>query len=63
MRSASLELYGQLVRQSLRDPSTYVNVVLSLFFLAVYTGAFGGSDAIERLTGASFVTFILPCRS
>ncbi len=60
MAPATLQLYRRLVRQSLRDPSTYVNVFLSLFFLAVYTGAFGGSGAIERLTGASFLTFILP---
>jgi len=60
MPAATLHLYRRLVRQSLRSPETYVNVVLSLFFLAVYTGAFGGSDAIERLTGASFLTFILP---
>jgi len=60
MSAAVLPLYGRLARQGLRSPETYVNVVLSLFFLAVYTGAFGGADEIERLTGASFVTFILP---
>jgi ABC-2 type transport system permease protein len=60
MLAATLALYRRLVRQALRDPSTYVNVVLSLFFLAVYTGAFGGAEGIERLTGASFLTFILP---
>ena len=60
MLAATLPLYVRLARQALRDPATYVNVLLSLFFLAVYTGAFGDSDAIERLTGASFLTFILP---
>jgi hypothetical protein len=60
MLVATIQLYRRLVRQSLRDPSTYGNVVLSLFFLAVYTGAFGGADAIERLTGASFLTVIHP---
>ncbi len=60
MAAITLALYRRLLRQALRDPSTYVNVLLSLFFLAVYTGAFGDAQAIERLTGASFLTFILP---
>jgi len=60
MLQATFQLYGRLLRQARRDPSTYINLVLSLFFLAVYTGAFGGAGEIERLTGASFVTFILP---
>jgi ABC-type multidrug transport system permease subunit len=60
MVAATAQLYVRLARQSLRDPATYGNVLLSLFFLAVYTGAFGDAQAIERLTGASFLTFILP---
>ncbi len=53
-------LYGRLLRQQLRSPITYGNLVISLFFLAVYTGAFGDTAAIERITGADFLTFILP---
>ncbi len=53
-------LYGRLLRQQLRSPIAYGNLVISLFFLAVYTGAFGDTSAIERITGASFLTFILP---
>ncbi len=53
-------LYGRLLRQQLRSPVTYGNLVVSLFFLAVYAGAFGDTAAIERLTGADFLTFILP---
>ena len=53
-------LLARLVRQQVRSPLTYFNLVLSLFFLAVYTGAFGDAGPIERLTGASFLTFILP---
>jgi ABC-type multidrug transport system permease subunit len=53
-------LYGRLLRQQLRSPITYGNLAISLFFLAVYTGAFGDTAAIERITGADFLTFILP---
>ncbi len=53
-------LFGRLLRQQLRSGLTYGNLVISLFFLAVYVGAFGEAGAIERLTGADFLTFILP---
>lgn len=53
-------LYVRLLGQQIGEVTTYINLILALFFLAVYTGAFGGSDAVERLTGASFLTFILP---
>ena len=55
-----LPLYRRLLRQSATSPETYGNLVISLFFLAVYTGAFGDTAAIERITGADFLTFILP---
>jgi ABC-type multidrug transport system permease subunit len=53
-------LFLRLLRQQLRAVETYVSLAISLFFLAVYTGAFGDAEAIERLTGADFLTFILP---
>jgi len=53
-------LYRRLLAQMVRGPETYGNVLISLFFLAVYTGAFGDAAAIERLTGADFLTFIIP---
>jgi ABC-type multidrug transport system permease subunit len=53
-------LYLRLLRQQLVSPLTYANLLISLFFLAVYTGAFGGAPGIERITGADFLTFILP---
>ena len=53
-------LYARLLRQQLREPLTYANLLISLFFLAVYVGAFGDAEAIERLTGADFLSFILP---
>jgi ABC-type multidrug transport system permease subunit len=53
-------LFGRLLRQQLRSGLTYGNLLISLFFLAVYVGAFGEAGAIERLTGADFLTFILP---
>ena len=53
-------LYLRLIRRQIGAVETYINLLIGLFFLAVYTGAFGGSAAIERLTGASFLTFILP---
>ena len=53
-------LYTRLLRQQLREPLTYGNLLISLFFLAVYVGAFGDTAAIERVTGADFLTFILP---
>lgn len=53
-------LYARLLRQQLASPLTYANLLISLFFLAVYVGAFGDAAAIERLTGADFLTFILP---
>ena len=53
-------LYTRLLRQQLREPLTYGNLLISLFFLAVYVGAFGDAEAIERLTGADFLSFILP---
>lgn len=56
----TVPLYARLMRAQLRSPLAYVNLLLSLFFLAVYTGAFGAAEAIERLTGADFLTFILP---
>ncbi|CAA9512552.1 MAG: hypothetical protein AVDCRST_MAG69-2572 [uncultured Solirubrobacteraceae bacterium] len=52
--------YLRLLRQQLREPLTYGNLLISLFFLAVYVGAFGDAAAIERVTGADFLTFILP---
>ena len=53
-------LFMRLLREQARAPTTYINLLISLFFLAVFTGAFGNADAVERLTGASFLTFILP---
>lgn len=53
-------LYSRLVRREVRNPLTYVNLLLAVFFLAVYTGAFGASPGIEQLIGSDFLTFILP---
>ena len=53
-------LYSRLVRRQVKDPTTYVNLIIAAFFLAVYTGAFGASAGIEQLVGADFLTFILP---
>ncbi len=53
-------LLARLLRQVLASPATYGNLVIALFFLAVYTGAFGASQGFERLIGAKFLTFILP---
>lgn len=53
-------LYGRLLRQQMRSPLTALNLVLALFFLAVYTGAFGSSASIDDLVGGSFLRFILP---
>jgi len=53
-------LLGRLLRQLVVSPTTYINLMISLFFLAVYTGAFGASRGFEQLIGASFLTFILP---
>jgi ABC-type multidrug transport system permease subunit len=58
--SQVLALYRRLARRQISDPTTYVNLAIAGFFLAVYTGAFGASDGIERLIGADFLTFILP---
>jgi len=56
----TLLLYGRLQRQQLKDPLAWANLVVALFFLAVYVGAFGGSDGIERIVGGDFLSFILP---
>lgn len=53
-------LYGRLLRVQLRSPETFANALIALFFLAVYTGALGEPEAIERLVGADFLTFVLP---
>jgi ABC-type multidrug transport system permease subunit len=53
-------LLGRLLRQLVVSPATYINLLISLFFLAVYTGAFGASRGFETLIGANFLTFILP---
>ena len=53
-------LLARLLRQLVVSPTTYINLAISLFFLAVYTGAFGSSAGFEKLIGASFLTFILP---
>lgn len=53
-------LYVRFVRRQVKDPLTYVNLLLAGFFLAVYTGAFGASEGIEELIGTDFLTFILP---
>jgi ABC-type multidrug transport system permease subunit len=53
-------LYVRLVRRQVKDPTTYVNLLLAGFFLAVYTGAFGASEGIESLIGTDFLTFVLP---
>ena len=53
-------LLARLLRQLVVSPTTYVNLAISLFFLAVYTGAFGASAGFEMLIGANFLTFILP---
>lgn len=53
-------LYTRLLRRQVSDPTTYVNLAIAGFFLAVYTGAFGASEGIEALVGADFLTFILP---
>ena len=53
-------LLARLLRQLVVSPTTYINLAISLFFLAVYTGAFGASPGFEKLIGASFLTFILP---
>ena len=41
-------------------PISYINLGISLFFLATYTGAFGASQGFEQLIGAKYLTFILP---
>lgn len=53
-------LYVRLVRRQVKDVTTYVNLLLAGFFLAVYTGAFGASAGIEQLIGTDFLTFVLP---
>jgi ABC-type multidrug transport system permease subunit len=53
-------LLSRLLRQLAVAPTTYVNLLISLFFLFVYTGAFGASQGFEQLIGAKFLTFILP---
>jgi ABC-type multidrug transport system permease subunit len=53
-------LLSRLLRQLVVSPATYINLLISLFFLAVYTGAFGASVGFEMLIGADFLTFILP---
>lgn len=53
-------LLSRLLRQLIVSPTTYINLIISLFFLAVYTGAFGASQGFEMLIGADFLTFILP---
>ncbi|MFN8619232.1 MAG: ABC transporter permease [Chloroflexota bacterium] len=53
-------LLNRLLRQLVVSPTTYINLIISLFFLAVYTGAFGASRGFEMLIGADFLTFILP---
>jgi len=53
-------LLTRLLRQLIVSPTTYINLAISLFFLAVYTGAFGASPGFEKLIGANFLTFILP---
>lgn len=59
MTATSL-LYRRLLRQQVASITTVVNLAISLFFLAVYVGAFGGTGVVEALTGADFTTFILP---
>lgn len=53
-------LFGRLMRQMIVAPTTYINLMVSLFFLAVYTGAFGASVGFEMIIGADFLTFIIP---
>jgi ABC-type multidrug transport system permease subunit len=53
-------LLGRLLRQLIVAPTTYINLLISLFFLFVYSGAFGASQGFEQLIGAKFLTFILP---
>lgn len=53
-------LYGRLMRAQVRSPVALANLAISVFFLAVYSGALGGSEAVDRLTGGNFLTFILP---
>ncbi|NJD29755.1 MAG: ABC transporter [Chloroflexi bacterium] len=53
-------LLSRLLRQLAVAPTTYINLMISLFFLFVYTGAFGASQGFEQLIGAKFLTFILP---
>lgn len=53
-------LLARLLRQLVVAPTTYANLLISLFFLAVYTGAFGASVGFEMIIGADFLTFILP---
>jgi ABC-type multidrug transport system permease subunit len=56
----TLLLYARLQRQQLKEPIAWINVILALFFFAVYVGAFGGSEGIERIVGGDFLSFILP---
>jgi ABC-type multidrug transport system permease subunit len=53
-------LFGRLMAQLVRTPTTYINLMIALFFLFVYTGAFGASQGFEQIIGAKFMTFILP---
>ena len=53
-------LYRRLLRQQLRSITTFVNLLISVFFLAVYVGAFGDAGAVEATIGVDFTTFILP---
>ncbi|HLH65129.1 MAG TPA: ABC transporter permease [Solirubrobacteraceae bacterium] len=59
LRATAL-LYRRLARQQLRSPLSAVNLLIALFFLAVYDGAFGHAGAINALVGGSFLRFILP---
>jgi ABC-2 type transport system permease protein len=58
--AATRLLYLRLAHQQLRSPLAVVNLLIALFFLAVYQGAFGHARVISGLVGGSFLRFILP---
>ncbi len=54
-------LVARGVRGTVRNPAAMLpNGVLSAFFLLVYNGLLGGSEAVRQLAGGNYVNFILP---
>lgn len=45
---------------TLRNPAVPLNLALAIFYLIIYDGTLGGSEAIVKLTGGNYYNFILP---